>query len=523
MSDDENDDYMITAERAAKQRYLTEELIDLSYDPNLFMDFISKVKEPNIDLWTFEELQEIISKFKMHHRPGDTLDIPKSQTQPEPVQQAPEPIVNKPQVQSKAPEKVPDNHLAEERKSNEVLSSQNLAAVSSSVQAGLIPSTAGPKPEIQPEEIKHELTLLKTKNTEKNGLTECSDLKVNVSEPLVTGGGIFSKKYVVYTVITEPFGWSVKRRYSDFVWLRSSLLTINLASYLPPLPEKKAKGNLEEKTIKKRQQFLNQFIVVLAKDPVMLGSSMVESFLREPDEKKFKKITKSTKLKKPETVVQTININGEASVEYGDCSRVYDPQEKYTSLAESITKKIKHRCSTLMETERKLADSIRKYAENIKELQDVQAKIPNNEGNSTICGAIHESLIKWSDHELENILGINSCLRIPFSYTHKEMEVLKEMLKERKSSYSNYKSLEAKQKPDKPRDALERSREVYGYYNHKVQREVDRVLKDETELGIRHFMNTAKVQAERVTQFHMIWGALMQKLSDMKFDMEQAS
>jgi hypothetical protein len=264
-------------------------------------------------------------------------------------------------------------------------------------------------------------------------------------------------------------------------------------------------------------------MVVLTKDPVMLGSSTVESFLRETDEKKFKKQVKSSKFKKPETVVQTINPNGEAFVDYSDCSKVYDPQERYTSQAEILTKKIKHRCSILMDSERKLADSLKKYAENIKELQETQSKIPNNEANSTICASIYESLMKWSEHELENILGINSSLRIPFSYSHKEMEVLKEMLKERKNVYSNYRNLEAKQRPDKPRDALERSKEIYGYYNFKVQREVDRVMKDETELGMRHFHNTAKTQAERVTKFHMIWGTLMQKLSDMKFDLENNS
>ena len=78
-------------------------------------------------------------------------------------------------------------------------------------------------------------------------------------------------------------------------------------------------------------------------------------------------------------------------------------------------------------------------------------------------------------------------MKLPFAYSYKETVVLKELLKDRESLYGNYKKLEAKQKPDKPRDSLDRAKEFFGYSNYKTQREVERVLVDETELGgIRH-------------------------------------
>ena len=511
MSDDENDDYIINAERAAKQRYLTEELLDLSYDANLFMDFISKVKEPNIDHWTFEELQDIISKFKMKHRPGDTFDVPKPSAPPQVHHPAPV-VHNEPVVESKSAEPKPQAPQIPPKQSHPEPKpeSQNPPPVPPSPQEKVT----------SVEEIKSETVCLKSKEIERNALVEINDLRVTVSEPQVTGGGIFSKKYVLYTVTTEPLAWVVKRRYSDFLWLRSTLFTMHLAAYLPPLPEKKTKGNLEEKTISKRQQFLNQFTTVLIKDKVLLGSTHLEQFLKEPDDKKFKKYVKAQKVKRPECAFQTINLTGEALIDFGDFSKVYDSQEKYTTLSEALTKKIKHKCSMLMESERKLSESLKKYADSIKELQEAQNKIPNNEQNALICLALNESLVSWSTRESENVLGINSALRIPFSYTHKEMEVLKEMLKERKGIYTYYRTLEAKQRPDKPRDLLDKSKELYGYANYKTQREVERVLKDETKLAILHFMEAGKKQAERVTKFHMIWGALMQKLSEMKFDQE---
>ena len=49
-SDDENENYVIEAERKAKQNYLNEEVLEIGYNPELFMEYISKVKEPDIDL-----------------------------------------------------------------------------------------------------------------------------------------------------------------------------------------------------------------------------------------------------------------------------------------------------------------------------------------------------------------------------------------------------------------------------------------------------------------------------------------
>jgi len=41
-------------------------------------------------------------------------------------------------------------------------------------------------------------------------------------------GGLFSASYIQYQVTTMPFGWSVKRRFSDFFWLRNVLQKAHL-------------------------------------------------------------------------------------------------------------------------------------------------------------------------------------------------------------------------------------------------------------------------------------------------------
>lgn len=477
-SDDEDGDYPENKERTAKQKYLNDDLIDLGYNPQLFMEYISRVKEANVDLWTIEELQTIVAEFKAVHSVTDQV-APKEITAPVTVK-----IEEKPNVVVEA-------------------------------KAEVLPSA--------PEEIKHEIHSLRSKPSDQNQLTSCKELIVTVSEPQVTGGGFLSKKYVVYTITTAPLGWSVKRRYSDFHKLRELLSHLYIISYLPPLPAKKAKGNLEEKTIHKRQQFLHLFVISLTKDPLLRGSPQVLQFLKESDNKAFKKFIESFKLKKPETVIQTINTDGVAFADYGDCDLIYEVQMKYITTNEFLKRKIKQKCSQLMEFDGKLGESLKKYAELIKELEENHKKLGRNEGNSAIFKALNESLVKWAGHEIENVIEVNKDIRIPYSYSCREMGVLKELIRDRESLYSNYKKLELKQKPEKSRDALERAKEMFGYANYKAQKEVERVVKDATELACIHFMKSARDQAERVTKFHMIWGELMQNLSNMKFDLDKSS
>jgi D-ribose pyranose/furanose isomerase RbsD len=73
MDSDDDESYILEAERKAKQNYLTEEILENNYDPDLFMMFCAEKKEANIDAWTFEDLQECVHQFKMTYRRGDTL------------------------------------------------------------------------------------------------------------------------------------------------------------------------------------------------------------------------------------------------------------------------------------------------------------------------------------------------------------------------------------------------------------------------------------------------------------------
>lgn len=49
-------------------------------------------------------------------------------------------------------------------------------------------------------------------------------IKVEVKNPKEMEKGVFTNSYIVYEVVTSPMNWSVSRRYSDFDWLRKTLV-----------------------------------------------------------------------------------------------------------------------------------------------------------------------------------------------------------------------------------------------------------------------------------------------------------
>ena len=192
-----------------KQSLLQKEIIDKNYDKTAFINFCMSKKDNGDDLnnWTFEELSEIVQEFIS------------SQKGPEPE-----------------PEK---------KEGEEEIKTENIAKIE----------------QFNAEEHKNfKENKINCKKLEKTKLND-TQVKVTVSNPVTVEGGMFGKSYIKYEVTTQPFGWIVERRYSDFDTLRKLIQKYYPSFYVPPLPQKKM-GNkrFTESFIQKRMKFLNQFI-----------------------------------------------------------------------------------------------------------------------------------------------------------------------------------------------------------------------------------------------------------------------
>jgi len=96
-------------------------------------------------------------------------------------------------------------------------------------------------------------------------------------------------KHVTYLVRTEPYTYLVRRRYTDFVWLRETLQKRYIGMLLPSLPPKTYQSGTQTTTshIKNRMRMLGLFLEYLVQIPYVRGDPSVLAFLSVQNEQEF--------------------------------------------------------------------------------------------------------------------------------------------------------------------------------------------------------------------------------------------
>jgi len=62
--ENDEDEFLENAERQAKRTYLREEILDKDFSAQDFTGFCERERGADLDLWTFEELQDCVKRFK---------------------------------------------------------------------------------------------------------------------------------------------------------------------------------------------------------------------------------------------------------------------------------------------------------------------------------------------------------------------------------------------------------------------------------------------------------------------------
>lgn len=99
---------------------------------------------------------------------------------------------------------------------------------------------------------------------------------MQVRDPETSGG---FRKYTTYRITTSPWGTIVRRRFSDFLWLRTTLSARYVGILLPILPEKKAFGNSGEEFVQSRMRALSTFMTRLIENPYLKKDVTLKQFL----------------------------------------------------------------------------------------------------------------------------------------------------------------------------------------------------------------------------------------------------
>ncbi len=257
-----------------KQMYLRSEILDKGYNGQEFFDFlIQKKGEEAGDLtnWTTEDLKKIVIEFHQLHKQNITEENN---------------INSNPQ-----PELIIQNKNESENKYNNN---------NNTIQ----PETINNNNEINEKnkkENKNKLYEIQCKIDDNGKLSKYDVLIIKLSSPekkVESSGllGLFSKTIsITYNITTEPINKSVRRRYTDFEWLRKVFTKLYPSIFIPPIPLKTLQENANEHKIEKRMRFLERFLNNVVKEPLLKNSNILYEFLCDEKQNEFESFQKNMK------------------------------------------------------------------------------------------------------------------------------------------------------------------------------------------------------------------------------------
>lgn len=437
-----DDFYILQAERKAKQTFLKEEILDIGYDIELFTAFMDSRRGINIDLWTFEEIQEVVHEFKSRFTIEDTLDSVlertakqeetelttdsnlnftfsemKNEDEPNPIshseviQHQPEPDLitsfTEEHIEvNQSRQSIRTNRLStnffgdeldqapscpfEEAKGHEIttqasdghgvnsIPSPDLSSKVSSTSDSIADFTLPDDFEYKYNNSRANLYTKPGTNLPETALSTAHNLSIKVTKHEIVQTGLLSSNYVAYFVYTKPMNWFVRRRFSDFIWLREVLAKLFPSYCLPPQPPKKATGRLQEATIIKRQRYLQRFIDSLCRLHLLLRCNVVVEFFKEENEKNFQKLKdKASKLVGPSKLIHYPSPDGTLICDPKHDSAYLPKVRDYLAASEGLEKKLKRDSEKLMEKLREASEALHTYSDTLKQLTAVQDMIPN--------------------------------------------------------------------------------------------------------------------------------------------------
>ena len=280
----------------AKQELLQREIIEKNLDKGSFINFCLSKKENGDDLnnWTFAELEQIVKEFVS------------SQTQNVLV------IKEQPEHGTGDVDEINKENLEKMEKFNAE----------------------------EPKTFKERT--IECRKLDKSVLND-KKLTITIRNPKEMSGGVFGKNYILYEVQTDPLGWVVHRRFSDFDTLRILLAKYFPSYNIPPLPNKKVGvRNYDMDFILKRMKFLNLFINNLVQREDFKASEILTAFLSYSDRAKFESKFKEYQSQVPSSYVEDYKtLEGKVIISHDEGNEKYFTNiSKYFKLQGQIFQKL---------------------------------------------------------------------------------------------------------------------------------------------------------------------------------------
>jgi len=452
---------MADSSQEEKQNFLRETILEKGYDTNQFVQFLIDKKGENgadVKVWTMNDLKTVVKEFiklnggqveeeeppkpevkkevkaakkiSMFDFLGETKPKPQPQIQKEKIQ------ITKTQVNSEHQKTQPQ--VLQKQQTQPINEQKPKTEDSSSLNRNSSISLIGNENEygvIIPD-------TKKCKPCEVTDIGKSDNVKIALSKPEKKDGGFLKKNYMTYLISTYPVSYQVRRRFSDFGWLRTALQTNFPTNLIPPIPKKNRFGvdPFAEPFVLKRQRGLEKFLNYLSKDPIIKRSQLFFDFLYIGAEVDFNSKKKVYEKVKPITEVQQFRTLDEKAniLVTGEREGYFENIKDNANINNNLFKKLNISFKLLFDEMNTVINRMEEISNIWGQIYKVSEKYFDN---NTTCESYKQmsNLFKtWSTTLKEQNNVVNIDIREHFKYIRKNFASMKELVNSVDSPKSNY-------------------------------------------------------------------------------------
>ena len=278
------------------------------------------------------------------------------------------------------------------------------------------------------------------KTNDKTNITKLSKIIIKFGFPLVVDGGFFSRSYVTYELNTIPFNSKVRRRYSDFEWLRIIISNLYPNMVIPPIPKKNFTNRFNEEFISKRMRSLSKFINGMAIHPLIKNSQIIYDFLTVKNDDDFnnRKI-EYNKIQSPQYINDYKTESGEIDISLNiNKENTLNNIKEYSINSQVNLSKIVKAYKELIISLNNISNQMKNISEMCNEMGKMSENYSDNKKTIDSFYTLSKLMNDWSEVEKKQSLILNIQLRENFRYCKKEYHSLEELVYRVENTKNNF-------------------------------------------------------------------------------------
>jgi len=414
-------------EQEIKQSYLRKEILDNNYDAQSFLDFLitkKGEKASDINNWTIDELKTVVIEFKNannNNQKENTSsnyileDLPPADNEVLKINSVLTPFSS-----SKSANNVDKNNeynyfsenandwLFVKRDSNDRFSISKYINVNNVIYT-------------------EEISCLEP---DQSPFSNYENIKIKVSSPKKeydsTGFKGFFIKTIYYSFLLENniIKLNKRRRYTDFEWLRKTLIRLYPGIYIPPLPLKTLNVNKPEK-IEKYLSYIQRFVDEIMEDKLLKNSSLIYLFFStEKEEDLISLMEKFDKVQRPKCLKYFYSRDGKIFLDENILKRSKKNElldiktniSKNSNIFDELNKSLK----LLYKEMKQLSNRMIEISNLFKDIYELSI---NNSEKSTFCKCYSDFSLffkEYGNKEFQQMRNISSEIKNYLKYVNLE-------------------------------------------------------------------------------------------------------